>query len=174
MKRAFLLSLASLASCTTVAQNQPHIIAVADLRSSAGALAGTATISEVLDRINLSITTARLSPGQHGLHLHSIGQCTAPDFASAGPHLNPAGHQHGTANPAGPHLGDLANLSVAENGLGGATAVLPGTAAEIEAALFDGDGTAIVIHAAADDNRTDPSGNSGARIACGVFARRGG
>ena len=161
-----------LCSCAAGTQSRSTVIATADLRTADGSLAGTAAITRVLGQVNLTVTAARLPAGLHGLHLHSVGQCTAPDFASAGPHLNPAGHQHGMENPAGPHLGDLPNLQVSQTGLGAATTVLHGTASEIEAALFDADGTAIVVHAAADDNRTDPSGNSGPRIACGVFARK--
>jgi Cu-Zn family superoxide dismutase len=105
------------------------------------------------------------------VHLHQTGRCDAPDFASAGPHWNPTSHQHGRLNPQGPHLGDLPNLQVAANGSGRIDFVVPvpaGTAAGANP-LLDADGTALVIHAAADDLWTDPSGNSGARIACGVL-----
>ena len=112
-----------------------------------------------------------LSPGAHGVHLHTTGSCTAPDFASAGAHLNPGGHQHGTSNPAGPHLGDLPNITVGSAGTGTVSATLSGTREDVLARLFDADGTAVVVHANADDYRTDPSGNSGGRIACGVLTR---
>ena len=85
--------------------------------------------------------------------------------------MNPSGHQHGTDNPNGSHMGDLPNLVISSNGTGTLSAVLRGTRSNVEAALFDADGTAIVIHADADDYRTDPTGNSGGRIACGVLSR---
>ena len=94
-----------------------------------------------------------------------------PDFASAGPHWNPAGHKHGMNNPAGPHAGDLPNVEVAANGVLGATVTLPGAVlvGGGSTALIDADGAALVVHAGADDYMTDPSGNSGARIACAVL-----
>ena len=98
--------------------------------------------------------------------MHSVGRCDPPDFASAGAHWNPAGKQHGLNNPAGPHAGDLPNVEVAANGVLGATVTLPGATM---VSLLDADGAALVIHASADDYVTDPSGNSGARIACAVI-----
>ncbi|MFO1255264.1 MAG: superoxide dismutase family protein [Sphingomonadaceae bacterium] len=148
-----------------------HKLATATLHQANGAPAGTAIITATDDRVTLSIAIAGLPQGQHGMHLHTVGKCEAPGFSSAGPHLNPHGVQHGTANPAGSHLGDLPSITASSIGTGTLTAQLRGTRAEIEAALFDADGTAIVIHADPDDNRTDPSGNSGARIACGVLTR---
>jgi superoxide dismutase, Cu-Zn family len=97
--------------------------------------------------------------------VHSVGRGDPPDFASAGPHWNPSGKQHGMNNPAGPHAGDLPNVEVAANGVLGATVTVPGASM---ASLLDADGASIVIHAAADDYVTDPSGNSGGRIACAV------
>ena len=118
-----------------------------------------------------SIAVVGLSPGVHGVHLHMTGACDAPEFTSAGGHLNPGGHQHGSDNPAGAHLGDLPNVTVGNAGTGTVTATLPGSREAVLAQLFDADGTAIVVHANADDYRTDPSGNSGGRIACGVLTR---
>ena len=117
----------------------------------------------------LTLSAAGLPAGVKGVHLHAVGRCDAPDFTTAGPHLNPTGRQHGRENPQGPHLGDLPNLTVGADGRGTLTGIVEGTLAE-GGVIRDGDGTAIVVHAAADDNRTDPSGNSGARIACGVIA----
>ena len=118
-------------------------------------------------RATLNVTG--MPAGEHGAHLHTVGRCDAPDFTTAGGHLNPLGKKHGTHNPQGSHLGDLPNLVVAADGTGSLTIPLAGTAAELEASLFDGDGTAIVVHAGPDDYMTDPAGNSGGRIACGVF-----
>jgi Cu-Zn family superoxide dismutase len=115
-----------------------------------------------------------LSSGLHGIHIHAVGSCTGPAFASAGGHYNPLGHQHGLENPNGPHAGDLPNLVVDSNGHGRLHAktdrvtLSPGIAT-----LFDGDGSALIIHANPDDQVTDVgNGGSGARIACGVIVAR--
>jgi Cu-Zn family superoxide dismutase len=106
----------------------------------------------------------------HGTHLHATGRCDPPGFTTAGGHLNPAARQHGLRNPAGPHLGDLPNLTVAANGTGRMEATIAATLTPGQAPLFDADGTALVVHAGPDDMVTDPAGNSGARIACTVIA----
>ena len=140
--------------------------AVAMLRTADGADIGRATATEVSGGLRVTLDVAGLAPGTHGAHSHTVGQCGAPDFASAGPHWNPLGAKHGSMNPQGPHEGDLPNLIVGPNGRGTIGAVLPGATM---AGLLDTDGAAIVVHAAPDDLTTDPSGNSGGRIACGVF-----
>ena len=96
-----------------------------------------------------------------------VGRCDAPAFESAGEHLNPAGAQHGLDNPAGPHMGDLPNLTVGTD----STGHLVASATLADSSVFDADGSALVVHADPDDQRTDPSGNSGGRIACGVLSR---
>jgi Cu-Zn family superoxide dismutase len=105
--------------------------------------------------------------------VHGVGRCDGPDFTSAGPHWNPAGKKHGMNNPEGPHAGDLPNIEVAANGTVVATLTLPGASLfappSAPGALLDADGASLVIHAAADDYLTDPSGNSGPRIACAVI-----
>jgi Cu-Zn family superoxide dismutase len=143
----------------------------ARLETANGLPAGTAVVAAAGERVTITIAAAGLPEGPHGLHLHTVGKCEAPGFTSAGAHLNPGAHQHGSANPQGSHLGDLPNLSIDSSGAGTLTAELNVTRAEAESALFDADGTAIVIHAAPDDYRTDPTGNSGARVACGVLSR---
>ncbi|HEY0625487.1 MAG TPA: superoxide dismutase family protein [Allosphingosinicella sp.] len=142
----------------------------ADLRSATGASVGTATVTQVGDRLRLAVDASSLPPGARGIHIHQMGVCAGPDFTSAGPHWNPAGRQHGKDNPAGMHLGDLPNLLIGADGRGSMEYTIPAQASLV--ALLDGDGASVVIHATSDDYRTDPSGNSGARIACGVLQPR--
>lgn len=138
--------------------------------SSSGALAGSATIVvPAVGNPTLRIAASGLPAGVHGIHLHTAGKCEGPAFTSAGGHLNPAGHQHGKDNPAGSHLGDLPNLTVDGHGNGELVQTLSSDATTLRAQLFDADGAAVVIHADPDDYHTDPSGNSGARIACAVL-----
>lgn len=158
-----------LAGCTT-ADSRVSNLGTAELSAADGRIVGMAVLTrsggETLVRVDITGTAGAI----HGMHLHAVGKCEAP-FASAGPHLNPGGHQHGKDNPKGAHLGDLPNITIDPAGRGSAQASLGIDSAAIDAALFDGDGTSVVLHAAADDYRTDPSGNSGARIACGVLKR---
>lgn len=140
--------------------------ATANLQTAEGAEAGTATVSARNDGLLLSLQVRGLPPGEHGAHVHTTGKCDAPSFESAGGHWNPAEKEHGLENPAGQHAGDMPNLVVAEDGSGTLEYQLKGGTAE---GLLDADGAAMVIHAGADDQQTDPSGDSGARIACGVF-----
>ncbi|MFA6112818.1 MAG: superoxide dismutase family protein [Sphingomonas sp.] len=141
--------------------------ATASLRTAAGADAGRASAREVAGGLRFTIDAKGLPPGTHGAHVHMTGACAPPDFASAGGHWNPTAMKHGSMNPAGPHEGDLPNLIIGTDGRGTIGITIPGATL---AGLLDADGSAIVVHAAADDLMTDPSGNSGARIACGVFA----
>jgi Cu-Zn family superoxide dismutase len=144
--------------------------ATADLRDARGRSIGTATITQIGDGIRLAVEGSNLPGGAHGIHIHQVGVCAAPDFMSAGPHWNPASRQHGKDNPAGMHSGDLPNILIGTNGLGSLEYTIPSTLLSGGTRpVLDGDGAALVVHATADDYRTDPSGNSGARIACGVF-----
>jgi Cu-Zn family superoxide dismutase len=160
-----------LTGCTSLGDVSPAKLGQARLQTANGLPAGTAVLTAAGERLTITVAAISLPEGLHGLHLHMVGSCEAPGFTSAGAHLNPGGHQHGSANPQGSHLGDLPNLSIGSHGTGTLTAELKTTRAEAEAALFDADGSALVIHAAGDDYRTDPTGNSGARIACGVLGR---
>jgi Cu-Zn family superoxide dismutase len=149
-----------------------HGRAATSLRNAQGQVIGAASAMRDGNMVRVRLDVRGLAAGTHGVHLHQTGRCDAPDFASAGPHWNPTSHQHGRLNPQGPHLGDLPNLVVGANGRGLIAFAVPVPAGTPAGAnpLLDADGTAIVIHAAADDLRTDPSGNSGARIACGVLS----
>lgn len=161
----------TIAGCTTLGGVPTQRLATADLRLGNGLPAGEAVLTAAGDKVMLTIAAVGLPQGIHGVHLHMVGACDAPAFTTAGGHLNPAGHQHDTLNPAGSHLGDLPNLVATTAGAAALTTELKASRAEAETTIFDSDGTAIVVHAGPDDYKTDPSGNSGARIACGVFKR---
>lgn len=163
--------LVGLAGCTTIGSIPTERIAAAALQNANGFQVGTAVLTATGQKLTLNLVAAGLPAGGHGLHLHMTGSCDGPAFTSAGAHLNPSGHLHGTANPAGSHLGDLPNLTIDTRGSGALSMHLPGPRTELEATIFDGDGTAIVVHADPDDYKTDPTGKSGARIACGVLQR---
>ncbi|QNA83430.1 superoxide dismutase family protein [Sphingomonas sp. So64.6b] len=140
--------------------------AVAILKTAAGADVGRVSASEVAGGLRFTIDARGMPAGTHGAHVHTTGLCEGPEFTSAGGHWNPTGMKHGSMNPQGPHEGDLPNLIIGTDGRGTLGITIPGATM---AGLLDGDGSALVVHAAADDLMTDPSGNSGARIACGVF-----
>jgi Cu-Zn family superoxide dismutase len=141
----------------------------ADLRDANGATMARATLEQADGAVRVRIAAAGLAAGTYGAHIHMTGRCDAPGFESAGAHWNPTGHQHGSENPQGPHLGDLPNLAVAADGTGEISFDIAGaTLRGGNHPVLDDDGAAIIVHADPDDYRTDPSGNSGARIACGV------
>lgn len=153
---------------TNEAVAQPEVVGSAQLSKADGSEAGTAELTAIGDEVTVKIMLANLTEGVHAVHLHTTGSCEASDFSSAGGHLNPAEKEHGLQNPAGAHLGDLPNAVVDAQGNSTITATLHGTRAEAMAAIFDDDGTAVVVHDDEDDNVSDPAGNAGARIACGV------
>lgn len=140
--------------------------ATAMLRNAAGADAGRATVTEVAGGLRFTVDAKGLPGGTHGAHVHTVGRCDPPAFETAGPHWNPTSMKHGTMNPQGPHQGDLPNIVVDGSGRGTIGATIPGATL---ASLMDSDGAALVIHAGPDDMRTDPSGQSGGRIACGIL-----
>ena len=164
--RCAVLMIFALGGCSTIVPttSAPNQV-VAKLTTASGADRGFATLRLSGDRMRLSVDAAGLTPGARGVHIHEVGRCDAPDFASAKGHWNPTSRQHGRDNAAGAHHGDMPNLMIGADGRGSVSVDVSGTAAE----LLDADGAAVLIHAEADDYRTDPSGNSGARIACGVL-----
>ncbi|HET7709865.1 MAG TPA: superoxide dismutase family protein [Sphingomicrobium sp.] len=170
-------ALSAIAACST-SEQEPRSTEPGDappsgasLKAADGADAGLVTLSEDGNGVTIKIEAAGLQPGDHGLHLHTVGRCDGPKFESAGPHWNPTGKQHGRDNPAGAHLGDLANLNVAADGRGMTSFTVSGaTLKGAQNPLIDLDGAALVVHAKADDYKTDPSGSSGDRIACAILA----
>lgn len=170
---ALLAGLGPLGACSMYASHDSAKSvpgAQAKLYDATGREAGFVVLTQKGDDFTGTVSVNGISAGPHGIHLHAVGKCDAPAFTTAGGHLNPDNKQHGLDNPMGAHQGDLPELVVGADGTGHGTF----TAKTTLAALFDTDGTAFVVHAAADDNKTDPSGNSGARILCGVLEPVGG
>lgn len=171
MKRMLLGSLAFLGLCggAALAQHGAHGVS-AELRRADGHVVAHASATQAGEAVQVRIEATGLPAGTYGAHVHTTGRCEGPDFASAGAHWNPMGRQHGSENPQGPHMGDLPNLVVGADGHGSVAFEIPNAALHGgENAVLDQDGAAVVVHAAPDDYRTDPSGNSGARIACGAL-----
>lgn len=135
---------------------------------------GVATFTAVRgEGVKINLDVSRLSPGAHGVHIHAEGKCTPPGFESAGPHFNPEHQQHGLKNPNGPHAGDLGNIVVGANGKAHVVLLDPRLSLEEgnPNSILRPGGTSIVIHRDRDDEISDPAGNSGPRVACGVIAR---
>lgn len=168
-------SLAALAGCTTMndADMAMQPVGSATLSKADGTPVGTVELLGSGAEMQARISLTGLPPGPHGFHFHTTGRCEAPGFESAGGHLNPYDRNHGTADPKGPHLGDMRNITVGANGSVTATLDLPGARNGSLGDFFDADGTAVIVHAGADDYRSQPSGDAGGRLACGVLNRTG-
>jgi Cu-Zn family superoxide dismutase len=144
----------------------------ADIVSATGQKIGTATFTPADGGVRIDVDVSQLPPGTHGIHIHAVGKCEGPNFTTAGGHFNPAGKKHGKDNPEGEHNGDLLNLEIGADGHGIASLLDANvTLGDGPTSLFQPSGTAIVIHAGPDDYKTDPAGNSGARIACGPIQK---
>src|SRR5687768_12692216 len=142
--------------------------ATAELKDARGTKIGTATLTEDKGAVTVKLEVSGLQPGPRAFHIHAIGKCEGPDFKSAGPHYNPHNKKHGSENPEGPHAGDMPNIVVGADGKGTAEVTVAKTTL---GALLANMGTSLVVHEKEDDNKTDPAGNAGARIACGVVAK---
>ena len=171
MKR-LITGLAVLSLLAAALAAQTASTATADLADSQGKKVGTAELTQTPEGVRIALTVSGLAPGQHAFHIHAAGKCEAPDFKSAGAHFNPYDKKHGLKNPEGPHAGDMENIQVGSDGAGTAEIVNKQvTLADGPNSLFHEGGTAIVIHASPDDYVTDPAGNAGARVACGVITK---
>ncbi|WP_164157972.1 superoxide dismutase family protein [Sandarakinorhabdus rubra] len=150
----------------------PSLMLSTRLLAASGNSLGEVELLQMAGGVQVIARVTGLPAGDYALHLHAVGRCVAPDFTSAGPHFNPEGKQHGRDNPMGAHAGDLPNITVDAKGAGSLDVMLPGLRlADGAAPLLDADGAAVVLHGKADDYRSDPAGNAGARIACGEIRR---
>ena len=165
-----ILSLAAMAVAAQDAIKSAH----GDIMSAQGTKIGTAKFTPSAKGVKVVVTVSELTAGEHGIHIHNVGKCEGPAFTTAGGHFNPAAAHHGIHNTQDPHphVGDLANLVVDKSGKAKATFTIEGaTLGDGANSLFHDGGTSLVIHAKADDLMSDPSGNSGDRIACAVIEK---
>jgi Cu-Zn family superoxide dismutase len=160
---------AVLAAVTMFASSAYAETATADLKDAQGKAVGTATLTQTEQGVLIALSVKGLPAGEHAFHVHAVGKCEPP-FDSAGGHFNPGGKKHGMMSAEGEHAGDMPNLHIPANGELSVEVVNAAVTLEKGKpnSLFGPNGTALVIHAGQDDYKTDPTGNAGGRIACGV------
>ncbi|WP_047979656.1 superoxide dismutase family protein [Ornithinibacillus contaminans] len=164
LRLGFLLSIVLLVSCQSTAETTKTV----DMYNTSGDMVGTARLLEQPDGVQIKLKLEGLTPGFHGVHVHEYAKCKAPDFKTAGNHLDPEGKEHGLMHPDGAHLGDLPNIEADAGGLVDAELMLPGaTLKEGKMSLLRGEGTSLIVDETQDDGVSQPSGNTGARILCG-------
>ena len=162
------LALVSLAGTVGLSAQMKHV----DLKDAKGNPVGMVMISPAKGGgVSIDVDVKGLPPGEHALHFHAVPKCESP-FTSAGGHFNPANKKHGTQNPGGAHAGDIGNVTVAANGIARTTITNKNVTMGAEPnSMYANGGTALIIHAGADDMKTDPDGNAGARIVCGAITK---
>jgi superoxide dismutase, Cu-Zn family len=169
MARTFIwlaaLSLALAVASPSIAADKAH----ATLKDRDGKDVGQVTLTAIPTGVLLELELTALPPGDHAFHIHAVGKCEPPDFKSAGPHFNPEEDKHGLMNKAGPHAGDMPNIHVPDSGQ--LRIEVLNQMVHLGDGLLDADGSAIVIHDGTDDYKTDPAGDAGSRIACGVITK---
>lgn len=171
---SFALAGPAAAQNDTMTSAEGTATASAELMNADGESVGNVAVVETPNGLLVQLDATGLPAGGHGFHIHQTGQCDAPDFKSAGGHFNPGDAKHGILSEGGPHAGDMPNIFVPESGELRADVFVDGvTIADGDNALLDDDGAAFMVHATVDDYETDPAGDAGNRIACGVIEQAG-